>query len=41
MILVSDDVREYSTLCDRIMLMKQGKVQEIISAEQLKEVMEA
>jgi ribose transport system ATP-binding protein len=41
MILVSDDVREYSTLCDRIMLMKQGRTQEFINAEQLEEVMEA
>jgi len=41
MILVSDDSREYSTLCDSIVLMRQGKVQEIISAERLKEVVEA
>jgi len=40
MILVSDDVKEYSTLCDRIMLVKQGRAQKFISAEQLKEVME-
>ena len=41
MILVSDDAKEYSTLCDRIMLMRQGKVQQMIRAEQLAEVTEA
>ena len=40
MILVSDDAKEYSTLCDRIMLVKQGRTQKFISSEQLKEVME-
>jgi len=39
MILVSDDLKEYSTLCDRILLMKQGRATERISAEQLSEVM--
>jgi ribose transport system ATP-binding protein len=41
MILVSDDLKEYSTLCDRILLMKQGRATESISAEQLSEVMKA
>jgi ABC-type sugar transport system ATPase subunit len=39
MILVSDDLKEYSTLCDRVLLMKQGRVAECISAEQLSEVL--
>jgi ABC-type sugar transport system ATPase subunit len=39
MILVSDDLKEYSTLCDRVLLMKQGRVAERISAEQLSEVL--
>lgn len=41
MILVSDDINEYSILCDRIMMMREGKVQKFISTEKLKEVMEA
>lgn len=41
MVLVSDDIKEYSTLCDRIIIMKQGRVQEFISPEQLKKVIEA
>jgi ABC-type sugar transport system ATPase subunit len=39
MILVSDDLKEYSTLCDGILLMKQGRVAERIGAEQLSEVL--
>jgi ABC-type sugar transport system ATPase subunit len=39
MILVSDDLKEYSTLCDSVLLMKQGRVAERISAEQLIEVL--
>jgi ABC-type sugar transport system ATPase subunit len=39
MILVSDDLKEYSTLCDGVLLMKQGRVAECISAEQLSEVL--
>ncbi len=38
MILVSDDLKEYSTLCDSVLLMKQGRVAERIGAEQLSEV---
>jgi ribose transport system ATP-binding protein len=39
MILVSDDMKEYSTLCDGILLMKQGRATEHISAERLNEVL--
>ena len=39
MILVSDDLKEYSTLCDKVLLMKQGRVAERISAELLSEVL--
>lgn len=39
MILVSDDLKEYSTLCDSILLLKQGRTTERISAEQLSEVL--
>jgi ABC-type sugar transport system ATPase subunit len=39
MILVSDDLKEYSTLCDDILMLKQGRVAERISAEQLSEVL--
>ena len=39
MILVSDDLKEYSTLCDGVLLMRQGRVTERISAEQLSEVL--
>jgi len=38
MILVSDDPKEYSTLCDRIVLMQQGKAERTILKEQLNEV---
>ena len=41
MILVSDDLKEYSTLCDGVLLMKQGRVAERISAEQLSEVLKS
>ena len=41
MILVSDDLKEYSTLCDRILLMRQGRVAERIGAEQLSEVLKS
>ncbi len=39
MLLVSDDIKEYSILCDRIILLKQGRIKGIIQAEQLNEVM--
>jgi ribose transport system ATP-binding protein len=38
MILVSDDLKEYSTLCDGVLLMRQGRVTERISVEQISEV---
>ena len=41
MILVSDDPKEYSALCDRVLMMQQGKAQKIISKEELKEVLQA
>jgi ABC-type sugar transport system ATPase subunit len=40
MILVSDDPKEYSALCDRVLMMQQGKAQKIISKEELKEVLQ-
>jgi ABC-type sugar transport system ATPase subunit len=39
MILVSDDLKEYSTLCDEVLLMRQGRVAERIGAEKLSEVL--
>jgi ribose transport system ATP-binding protein len=41
MLLVSDDLKEYATLCDGILLMKQGRVAERIGAEQLSEVLKS
>jgi ABC-type sugar transport system ATPase subunit len=41
MLLVSDDLKEYATLCDGILLIKQGRVAERISAEQLSEVLKS
>jgi ribose transport system ATP-binding protein len=41
MILVSDDLKEYSTLCDRVLLMKQGRVAERIGADQFSEVLKS
>jgi len=38
MILVGDDPKEYITLCDRIILMKKGVIQEIISRTKFMEV---
>ena len=40
MVLVGDDPKEYGTLCDRIILMKKGVVQEIISRRKFREVVE-
>ena len=40
MILVSDDPIEYSILCDRIMFIKNGRTQKVISSKEFKEVME-
>lgn len=39
MILVSDDPKEYSALCDRIMFVKGGKIQKVLSSEEFKKVM--
>jgi ribose transport system ATP-binding protein len=38
MILVSDDPKEYSILCDKIMFIKDGRIQEVLSPEQFGEV---
>ncbi len=40
MILVSDDVSEYTMLCDKILMLKEGEVQRLIPAEELEEVLE-
>ncbi|RLI33694.1 sugar ABC transporter ATP-binding protein [Candidatus Bathyarchaeota archaeon] len=39
MILVSDDPKEYSILCDKIMFIKDGRIQKVLSPEQFKKVM--
>jgi ABC-type sugar transport system ATPase subunit len=39
MILISDDPKEYSILCDRIMYIKNGRIQEVLSPEKFREVM--
>ncbi len=41
MILVSDDPKEYSVLCDRIMYIKEGRMQRVLSPEDFGEVTEA
>ncbi len=38
MILASDDPKEYSVLCDRVMFMKNGRIQKILNPEEFKEV---
>ena len=38
MILVSDDPKEYSVLCDQIMYIKEGRMQEVLSPEEFEEV---
>jgi len=37
-ILVSDDPKEYALLCDRVLVMRGGRVQRTVSAEELQEV---
>lgn len=37
-ILVSDDPKEYSTLCDKIIFLKGGRVQRVLSSQEFKEV---
>jgi len=39
MILVSDEPKEYSILCDKIMFIKDGRIQKVLSPEQFKKVM--
>jgi ABC-type sugar transport system ATPase subunit len=39
MILVSDEPKEYSILCDKIMFIKEGKIQKVLSPEKFKQVM--
>jgi len=39
MILVSDEPKEYSVLCDKIMFLKNGRIQKVLSSEQFKKVM--
>lgn len=39
MVLVSDDPKEYSILCDKIIFIKEGKIQKVVSPEEFKEVM--
>jgi len=41
MILVGDDVKEYAVLCDRVLIIKQGRAKETINAERLNEVMKS
>ena len=41
MILVSDDPKEYTVLCDRILYVKEGRVQRALSAEEFSEVTNA
>lgn len=38
MILVSDDPKEYSILCDQILYIKEGKMQKVLSPEEFEEV---
>jgi len=39
MILISDDPKEYSILCDKIMFIIDGRIQKVLSPEQFKKVM--
>jgi ABC-type sugar transport system ATPase subunit len=38
MILVSDDPKEYSILCDKIIFMKDGRIQKVLSPEEFRKV---
>lgn len=38
MILVSDDPKEYSALCDRVVMMNNGKVEKVLNREEFNEV---
>jgi ribose transport system ATP-binding protein len=37
MILISDDPKEYSILCDKIMFIKHGRIQKVINNEKFKQ----
>jgi ABC-type sugar transport system ATPase subunit len=37
LILVSDDPKEYSTLCDKIVFLRSGKIQKTVSTSEFKE----
>jgi ABC-type sugar transport system ATPase subunit len=39
MILVSDDPKEYSILCDRIMFILDGRIQNVLSPDEFRKVM--
>jgi ABC-type sugar transport system ATPase subunit len=39
MLLVSDDPKEYSILCDKIMFIKGGRIQEVLTCEEFRKVM--
>jgi len=41
MILVSDDPKEYVILCDKIIMMSEGRIQKVYSNEEFRKVMEA
>jgi ABC-type sugar transport system, ATPase component len=41
MILVSDDPKEYVILCDKVLTMREGKIQKVYSNEEFRRVMEA
>lgn len=38
LVLVSDDPKEYALLCDRILVMRSGRVEKIVSAEEFRQV---
>lgn len=40
MILVSDDPKEYSILCDKILFINEGKIKKVLNPEEFKEVLE-
>jgi ABC-type sulfate/molybdate transport systems ATPase subunit len=39
MILVSDDPKEYSILCDKILFINEGRIQKVLNPEEFKEVL--
>jgi ABC-type sugar transport system ATPase subunit len=40
MILVSDDPKEYSILCDKILFINEGRIKKVLNPEEFKEVLE-